>query len=225
MDEGLIPASFERVSGSWQTNPLARAAIERVFGNSLAQEDDYNCLIVPRSDLQLRLLNEDNWLPPGIQRIFNISQKSIRTMMGSLDLQSVGFIHIPLSNSTNITATFNNVARLMSYQMRDSNGFPIQGYINQWVIYIRVRWQLISVPITLLLAAILFSARVVMESRGIELETFKSEPLEMLLYGFDAESRDYLRVIRKAGQNVEGKIIQLEEAVEGPELRLKDGPE
>ncbi|KAI8666307.1 hypothetical protein NCS57_00855200 [Fusarium keratoplasticum] len=71
-------------------------------------------------------------------------------------------------------------------------------------------------------AAILFSGWVVMESRGIELETFKSEPLEILLNGFDAKSRDYLMVTRKAGQNVDGKMIQLEKAVEGPELRLKD---
>lgn len=88
--------------------------------------------------------------------------------------------------------------------------------------YIRVRWPLISEPIVLLLAAILFSGWVVMESRGIELETFKSEPLEILLNGFDAKSRDYLMVTRKAGQNVDGKMIQLEKAVEGPELRLKD---
>ncbi|KAI8668012.1 hypothetical protein NCS55_00825100 [Fusarium keratoplasticum] len=93
--------------------------------------------------------------------------------------------------------------------------------VGEWE-YIRVRWPLISEPIVLLLAAILFSGWVVMESRGIELETFKSEPLEILLNGFDAKSRDYLMVTRKAGQNVDGKMIQLEKAVEGPELRLKD---
>jgi hypothetical protein len=60
-------------------------------------------------------------------------------MMRGLDPQAINSINRALSNSTNITATFNNVARLMSYQMRDTNGSPVQGYTEQWVIYIRVR--------------------------------------------------------------------------------------
>ncbi|EEU38994.1 uncharacterized protein NECHADRAFT_81555 [Fusarium vanettenii 77-13-4] len=203
----------------------ALEAIERTIGTSLAGVDEEKKCLVPRSDLQLRLLDQDNWLPRDIRRTFNITQRSITTMMSSLDYEAIDFINRALSNSTNITATFNNVAHLMSYQMRDTNGSPVQGYTREWVIYIRVRWPLISGPVVLLLATVLFSGWVVMESRGIELETFKSEPLEMLLYGFDAKSRDYLRVTRKAGQNVEDKIIQLEEAAEGPELRLKDRPE
>ncbi|KAL2682882.1 hypothetical protein Neosp_007340 [[Neocosmospora] mangrovei] len=227
IDEGLIPVHFERVSSSWQsdeTDPLALEAIDRTIGTSLAGLDLNKCL-VPRSDLQLRLLDQDNLLPPHVQRTFNITQRSIMTMMSSLEFEAIIFINRALSNSTNITATFNNVARVMSYQMRDINGSTVQGYTQEWVIYIRVRWSLIFGPVVVLLATVLFFVRVVMESRGIDLETFKSEPLEMLLYGFDAKSRDHLRVTRKAGQNVEGKMIQLEEAAEGPELRLKDGPE
>ena len=110
-------------------------------------------------------------------------------MMGGLDYETINFINRALSNSTNITATF------------------VQGYTGELVIYIKVRWPLVSGPVVLLLATIFFSGWVEMESRGIELETFKSEPLEMLLYGVDTKSRDCLRVTRKGVQNVEGKMI------------------
>lgn len=227
MVEGLIPIPFERVSGSWQpdeSDPAVLGAIRDAFGNSLTRGNGSGCPLIPTSDLQLRLLDQDKPLPRGIQRIFNITQRSITTMMSSLDLKATDSIGRALSNSTNITATFDNAARLMSYQMRDTNGSPVRGDTQQWVIYIRVRWPLISGPAALLLATALFSGRIVTESRGIRLEAFKSEPLEMLLYGFDAKSRDCLRVNLKAGQSIEGEMIQLEEAIEGPELRLKDGP-
>ncbi|RMJ10846.1 hypothetical protein CDV36_009539 [Fusarium kuroshium] len=230
LDEGRISVSFEREPSSWQpkeTNSSIRAAIEKTFGNLFAWSNETECwMMIPRNDLRLRLLDYDDLLPPDsdIQLIFNITHKSITSMMRSLDFQAMESINRGLLNSRNITATFENVARLMSYQMRDTNGSPVQGKTEQWVIYIKVRWELISGPVLLLLAATLFSARVVMESRGIELETSKSEPLELLLYGFDAKSRDCLRANRKAGKSIEGNIIQLEEAVEGPELRLKEGP-
>ncbi|RSL72014.1 hypothetical protein CEP53_001302 [Fusarium sp. AF-6] len=169
------------------------------------------------------ILGPDARLPHDIRREFNITQKSMVTMMRSLDDQVRQSINKGLSNSTDLTATFDNVARLLSYQMRDADRSEVEGKTEQWVIYIKVRWELISGPVLLLLAATLFSARVVMESRGIELETSKSEPLELLLYGFDAKSRDCLRADRKAGKSIEENIIQLEEAVEGPELRLKEG--
>ncbi|RSL65205.1 hypothetical protein CEP54_004333 [Fusarium duplospermum] len=228
IDEGLISVSSERVSSSWQpkaTNSSNRAAIERTFGNLFEYSDNTSCwMMIPRHDLQLKPLTQGAWLSNDIQQEFNITQKSITTMMRSLDEQVMKSINKGLSNSTNLTATFDNVARLLSYQMRDTDGSTVQGKTEQWVIYIKVRWELISGPVLLLLAATLFSARVVMESRGIELEASKSEPLELLLYGFDAKSRECLRANRKAGKSIEGNIIQLEEAAEGPELRLKEGP-
>ncbi|KAJ4327671.1 hypothetical protein N0V84_001921 [Fusarium piperis] len=194
MDEGLIPVPFERMSGSWKTiedDPAVLRVLQDTFGNSLARLNESGCQVIPRSNLQLRVLDQDN------------------------------SINRALPNSTNIITTFDNAARLMSYQMRDIDGSSVQGDTQQWAIYIRVRWPLISGPAALLLATALFFGRVVAESRGIRLDTFKSEPLEMLLYGFDAKSREYLRANHKAGQSIEGEMIQLEEAVEGPELRLK----
>ncbi|KAM0425072.1 hypothetical protein ACHAPT_009631 [Fusarium lateritium] len=228
MDEGAIPFAWERVSSSWEhgeTDPPTIKAIQDTVGNSLAVVNETECYMIPRSDLQLSLLAKGDELQPDMQQTFNITQKSIITMMESLGPEAVRSINSALSTSTNITTTFNNAARMISYQMREANGTSVRGDTQQWVIYIRVRWPLISGPAVLFLAAVLFSGRVVMESRGIRLEMLKSEPLEMLLHGFDSKSREYLRTSRKAGQDVEGKVIRLEEAVEGPELRLKDGPE
>ncbi|KAJ3519282.1 hypothetical protein NM208_g14184 [Fusarium decemcellulare] len=227
--EGEIPVSFQRVPGSWGmdfetsrnpiNDPRLLKDVQDAFGSSLARLNESSCWLFPRYDLQLEILEEDTTLPRDVQRVFNITHKSVATMMESFGPETVRSINRALSNSTNITASFDSAARLTSFRMREIDNIPAEGSAEHWVIYIRVRWPPIAAPVAICIAVIVFSGRVIIESRRIHLEALKSDPMELLLHGFDSASRDYLRENRYKGLKVDEVNVKLQGEAEGPELR------
>ncbi|KAF4982208.1 hypothetical protein FZEAL_2092 [Fusarium zealandicum] len=192
---GEIQVSFERLSDSWQPDTNDKKFLDAVkadFSSSLARVNESECLLMPRSDLRLELVEEDVRQLSNIQRTFNLTHKSVATMIQSL----------------------------VSYRMREIDHSRVQGITNRWVIYIRVRWPLIAGPVAMLLSVIAFATQVIIESRLLRLGTLKSDPLKMLLHGFDGESRDYLRADRNNSKDLDKATVRLAKGVEGPELRL-----
>ncbi|KAF4467831.1 zinc-binding oxidoreductase [Fusarium albosuccineum] len=213
--EGGISVSFKRVPSSWQLDPIFEGNeidrkhrlllndLDAGFGNSLARLNESECWMLPRYDLQLQLVEKNTSLPEDVQSTFNITHKSIATMMESLDSKAVASINRALSNSSNITAAFDAAARLMSFRIREIDNNPVEGFANDWVIYVRVRWPLITAPVAICIAVIVFAGRVIIESRRVSLEALKSDPMQLLLHGFDSASRDQLRENRNRGQKVD----------------------
>ncbi|KAH7144313.1 hypothetical protein B0J13DRAFT_635348 [Dactylonectria estremocensis] len=162
--EVMIPMSFERDPESWQTgsdNTEFLEYIEEDFGNSLAELYDGAYLgwhtVIPRSNLKLQIVDPNGHLPNGLQRVFNITQKAITTMMANVDDDLAYSVNMAITDSTNIMASFENAARLISFRMREIDNATQIGTTEQWVIYIRVRWGFLAAPAILTVAAIVFS--------------------------------------------------------------------
>lgn len=142
VNEWTIPVSFQRLPESYQplmeNFPLLRE-LKLDLGNSLAlprEAGNDSGQVLPRSDLQLRISNEV--MPNDVQTIFNITQKSIITMLSTMP-GMVGDINRALSTFDDISAPFDTVARLLSYRMREINATNVPGTSKRWDIYIRVR--------------------------------------------------------------------------------------
>ncbi|CAM1506822.1 Fc.00g064630.m01.CDS01 [Cosmosporella sp. VM-42] len=232
IDQTVYPPYFERMVESWQPlwhfnsleheePPVSEEDLETDFGNSLARLNETECALIRRSDLQLRLkVPEDLDLPTDIQHVFNITQKSISTMISDMGPTMAQSIKKAMSNTANVTATFENVARLMTNRMREIDATSVQGTAQHWVIYIRVRWGFIAAPISISLAGITFALVIVWDSRRIPLRTLKSDPLNLLLHGLDNETRNQLRAGNRKEKEVSKMIVGLEKGEDGLELKL-----
>ncbi|KAK7414082.1 hypothetical protein QQX98_007025 [Neonectria punicea] len=225
IEQRLLSTSFERAQDSWQSsldNAKTLKAVEDQVGKSLASFSGFDsCDVVPRTDLQLKLLNGSANLPNEVQRVFNISQKSILSTMAGLDTATSTTINKVLSNSTNITASFENSARLLSYRMSEIDSSRVSGTTQQWVVYIRVRWPFLAAPIAMVLGGVIFATGVIMESQKLRLDIFKADPLKMLVCGFDDETRGYIKVNKMSENDLKQATMGLGKGEDGVELSLK----
>ncbi|KAH8694470.1 hypothetical protein BGZ61DRAFT_352466 [Ilyonectria robusta] len=221
----LISTSYERVADSWQSsleNAKTLKAVEDEVGNSLAPFAFLDsCDIVPRTDLQLKVVNGSVDLPNQVQQVFNITQKSIQSTMAGLDSVISTSINKVLSNSTNITASFENSARLMSYRMGEIDSSRVSGTAEQWVVYIRVRWPFLAAPIAMVLGGVIFATGVIVESQKLRLDIFKADPLKMLVCGLDDETRGFIKVNKMSEKDLKKATMGLSKGEDGVELHLK----
>lgn len=98
-----------------------------------------------------------------------------------------------LWNSTNLTATFENVARSLTSQIRNTSPQRHEGSTQSWVIHVRVDWAYLAYPISMLLIGILYVILIIVESARLRLPVWKESALPTLLYGFDDETQVLLR--------------------------------
>lgn len=225
IEQRLISTSYERVADSWQSsleNAKTLKAVEDEVGNSLAPFAFLDsCDIVPRTDLQLKVVNGSVDLPNQVQQVFNITQKSIQSTMAGLDSVISTSINKVLSNSTNITASFENSARLMSYRMGEIDSSRVSGTAEQWVVYIRVRWPFLAAPIAMVLGGVIFATGVIVESQKLRLDIFKADPLKMLVCGLDDETRGFIKVNKMSEKDLKKATMGLSKGEDGVELHLK----
>lgn len=177
-----------------------------------------------RYDLQLLIPPEQSQgLPDTMPREFNVTHALIRSTIDYLysftgrdmdprsyglqqDNGSVANPHVfpniqsppvvdALWNSTNLTTTFDNVAKSLTKQIRDSSPYRQlhQGSVKQWTTHVRVDWAYLAWPCSLLLIGILYVVLVIIESTRLRLPAWKEKALPTLLYGFSDETQRLLR--------------------------------
>lgn len=118
-----------------------------------------------------------------------------------------------LWNSTNLTMTFENVARSLTNQIRNSSPDRHHGELEQWAIHVRVDWAYLAYPLSMLVAGILYVVLTVVESSRLRMPVWKESALPTLLHGFDDETQRLLRTDGKAGQRK--VLVRFEEDEEG----------
>ncbi len=228
LDESPVSDSFERVAASFLpdvTDPEILADIVSDYGASLSLPYDlaYDVatspvqatngeaslqLVLPRTDLQLRLPAENLASGGETEGTLNVTLKSIATTVyyfrQTSTLESMGFA---LSDSKNISATFENAARLMSNRIREIGGSLAKGEAQHWDVYVRIRWAFLAFPVLVSIAGFIFAVGAVVDSRKLKLEPMKTDLLSVLVHGLDDGDRAELR--KQKEQGVLGDDIQV----------------
>lgn len=98
-----------------------------------------------------------------------------------------------LWNSTNLTTTFDNVARSMTNQIRNTSPDEHRGALGTWTIHVRVNWWYLTFPIAMLTLGVLYVVLVIIESTNLRIPVWKESARPTLLYGFSDETQQLLR--------------------------------
>lgn len=200
---------------------------QKLLGDSLATsgiqafEDSSNFMIIlERYDLQIQLPSVPSY-PNDIQRVFNITQKSIATMMKFFTLNAtLESLTYALSDSTNITVTLDTAARLLSNRMREVDNSVVIGTSEQWTTYTVVRWPLFVFPAIVLVGACTFTLVAIFQSSRLGLDIMKPDLLAALIFGLDAHGRGILREEKRKGMKYSDKmLVKLEVETDGLVLR------
>lgn len=216
-----VPESYKlnNESAYFVNNPGAEAWVEDL-GNTL-----YDAKI-NRTDLQLTIpkdLSAD--LPADMAREFNVSHAFIfsaidffvdytqrKQQSAAPDKEVWGMLTVPwpfddlppvvdaLWNSTNLTITFDNVARSLTNQLRNASPIRHHGELQKWILHVRVDWVYLTYPITILVAGIVYVVLTIIESMHLRLPVWKESALPTLLHGFDDETQRLLRGEDRAAQ-------------------------
>ncbi|KAI0111055.1 hypothetical protein F4776DRAFT_360289 [Hypoxylon sp. NC0597] len=233
VDESLVLETTLKPTNSFR--PIREIApdlmdrVEQDSKNSLAEfyitgfrSDSWGGIetVLERTDLQIQIPQTAN-LPGDVQETFNITQKSIVTLMNFLSANStLDSITYAISNSTNLTTTFETAAHLISNRVREIDGSMANGFSEQWVIYIHVRWDYIYFPVIVLAAGYLFTIVVILDSFGFGPEVMKSDLLPTLLFGLDTQTRMSLRNEKsEEGKCKDRTLVMLNEDADGLALR------
>lgn len=105
-----------------------------------------------------------------------------------------------LWNSTNLTLTFDNVAKSLTNQIRNSSPDRHQGELQKWVLHVHVDWAYLAYPLSMLVAGILYVVLTIVESSRLRMPVWKESALPTLLHGFDDETQRLLRADSKDAQ-------------------------
>ncbi|KAF3033904.1 hypothetical protein E8E12_004997 [Didymella heteroderae] len=122
-----------------------------------------------------------------------------------------------LWNSTNLTVTFDNVARSLTNQIRSSSPDRHQGKLQKWTLHVHVDWAYLAYPVTILVAGILYVVLTIIESTRLRLPVWKESALPTLLHGFDDDTQ---RLLREDGKTAQSRTLVRFERDEKDCLRL-----
>lgn len=189
--EAVLSMSKARVNSSYSPSlnlsPEIQGFIQQDFGSNLLEYPPTAFSLaangfrfIPRDDLQVTLSHDmDRKNSPGI---FNFTQKSIVTMANGLSQNAtLEGITYAISNTTNITQTFDNVAHLLTYRMREVDGTKVLGSSEQWVVSTHVRWKFIIFPVIVLISGYIFTIGAILDSHRLDLKTMKSDTIATLI--------------------------------------------
>jgi hypothetical protein len=169
----------------------------------------------PGNELRLLIPSEQSEdIPSTIARDVNISHALLRSTIDYLnnytsaskklvaypDRTSPIFLDA-LWNSTNLTSTFETVARSLTNQIRNTSPHRQEGTVQRKVIHVSVDWAYLVYPITMLLIGILHVVLIMIESMRLRKPAWKETALPTLLYGFDNETQRLLRKKQGYGGN------------------------
>ncbi|KAI3332797.1 hypothetical protein F4824DRAFT_491364 [Ustulina deusta] len=215
--EAVLSMSKARVNSSYSPSlnlsPEIQGFIQQDFGSNLLEYPPTAFSLaangfrfIPRDDLQVALSHDmDLKNSPGI---FNFTQKSIVTMANGLSQNAtLEGITYAISNTTNITQTFDNVAHLLTYRMREVDGTKVLGSSEQWVVSTHVRWKFIIFPVIVLISGYIFTIGAILDSHRLDLKTMKSDTIATLIWGLDDGTRQYLRYKTQQYHHCSDKVM------------------
>ncbi|KAF2828887.1 hypothetical protein CC86DRAFT_454524 [Ophiobolus disseminans] len=121
-----------------------------------------------------------------------------------------------LWNSTNLTTTFDNVAKSLTNHIRSDSPDRHQGTTQNWIIYIRVRWAYLAYPIGMLVIGMSYVISTIIESARLRMPVWKEAALPTLLYGLDEETQRLLRH-KEEGEKVKTGDVRVRFALDEKE--------
>ncbi|KAI0970343.1 hypothetical protein F4678DRAFT_473222 [Xylaria arbuscula] len=212
--ESVLSLSKERVNDSY--SPIGDLSPE-IQGSRLTTAQFTS--LIPRYDLQVTLSQDLGF--KNRLRVFNITQRSIATMMDDLTRNAtLDGITFGISNTTNIRQTFDNIAHLLTYRMREVDGGIALGSSEQWVVFTHVRWQFVIFPVITLVFGYIFTIGAILDSQRLDLRTMKSDTISTLIWGLDNGTRQYLRYEKQQYDRCSDNMaVKLYTEVDGLQLR------
>jgi hypothetical protein len=203
------PSSYQVTSVFNQTNASAWAAAQgyKLYEPLLSFGHEDLRLLLPPDDLDKLNITTRN---------VNITHKFIRTItesfitlstrtnfLGGTPKNSTAVLAFPdvdspgvmdaLWKSTNLTSTFDSVAKSITNNIRSISSEQNVGKTQTWVIHVRVNWAYLAYPISMLLIGIVYVICTIVESMRLRIPIWKESSLPTLLYGFDDDTRRHLR--------------------------------
>jgi hypothetical protein len=218
------PSSFQVQDDSLNSNMTRAKKFDASQGSKL-----YEPLINFKKS-PLRLLVPDdaarqlNIAPTSV----NFTQKFIKTLMANLmtvsdhsdtalpkrnrtqvrafpELESPELMDA-LFNSTNLTATFDNVAKSLTNQIRSASSERQIGTTQTWAMHVHVNWAYLAYPIGMLVMGITYVILTIADSMRWRLPVWKESALPGLLYGFSDETQRLLRETNSGGVSKAGDV-------------------
>jgi hypothetical protein len=228
--EKVVFDGFERLPTSFRlTGDKAlgmEAKIEAATGSSLFFPDqrEHPSLghVFQRTGLQLGLPHSAVGKYKGfVVSPLEVTQKTIETMGAFFrSNQTLDMVADVLSYSTNVTASFEAVARTMSNRIREIDATVVQGTSEQWVVHIRIQWGLLAGPFAVFIASVLLLIVTVRDAEKQGLGAMKEGLMDVLVHGPDNATREFLRAHDKKEHVAEIAMVRLEGMGGGqPELR------
>jgi hypothetical protein len=219
------PSSYQLSNDSLTPLDEAKEAFDAAQGYKLYEP------LLSFNHQDLRLLFPDDSLEKLniTTRDVNITHKFIRTLAETLvgfssrsdpqknaseapmvlafpDVRSPGLMDA-LWNSTNLTATFDNVAKSMTKHIRGKSSENHVGETQTWVIHVRVNWAYLAYPVSMLLLGVVYVICTIVESMRLRIPIWKEMSLPTLLYGFDDDTKRRLRE-QQSEKHVKGVKVQ-----------------
>ncbi|KAI0861110.1 hypothetical protein F4860DRAFT_524493 [Xylaria cubensis] len=127
-----------------------------------------------------------------------------------------------LYKSTNLSTTFDRVARSLSNWMRDISSVKQNGKTQEWLVRIRVKWPYIAAPLVEFIIGLAFCLFIIFETRRLGLDPWKTDTIATLTHSVDAETRAQLRHAHRHGHlDKTAKTITVKLQDSGTGLELK----
>ncbi|KAH8900290.1 hypothetical protein GQ53DRAFT_741222 [Thozetella sp. PMI_491] len=235
--ETPIPGtSFQRVKDSYQLKSPGVAS-DWDIGSGLVRDSpahrEYNTPNTPlsvtnkwsvdyddRLDLQLALqLPAGSDLANKVQTTFNITQLAIESSVVFLTRNdTLDMISASLIESSNLTATFEHAARIMSLRLRQNDGNITSGEVEEWVVFVRMQWPYLAFPVAMYVLAVIYALGMMFTVSGHELKMTKGELLPVMLHGLNDETKASLNEMKLRGENVTEITIKLKDIDSGVQL-------
>ncbi|KAI1117685.1 hypothetical protein F5Y14DRAFT_438998 [Nemania sp. NC0429] len=129
-----------------------------------------------------------------------------------------------LASSTNLSDTFNNVARSVTSWMRDTSNGTHRGETQEWTITVQIEWQYVTAPLAAFVAGVLFCLFIIWETGRLGLPPWKTGMIATLTHSLDATTREQLRNASRDGsldKVAQATVVQLDDAGSGLEMKAK----
>ncbi|KAK3388769.1 hypothetical protein B0T20DRAFT_457341 [Sordaria brevicollis] len=130
-----------------------------------------------------------------------------------------------IAKSTNLTSTFDNVARSMTAWIRENEGeWVTESSTTKWVFRFRIRWPFVTVPVAVMMASAFYLGLTIWQTRKNDIDPWKEDALAAITHGLDQESRAKIGQAERVGLRNEaamGMKVTLRQGMYG-EVELRD---
>ncbi|KAK5659920.1 hypothetical protein OQA88_13384 [Cercophora sp. LCS_1] len=113
-----------------------------------------------------------------------------------------------LYNSTNLTTTFEGLARRLSVQFRDSAAAVSNGTEERFVLHFKVDWRFFLLLVITVLLGCVYFAGVLVQTYRLRLPSWKESSYPTLAYGLDDYTQSQLRVLQEASYKSRDAVRQ-----------------